>query len=314
MDPKLREADPGPTEDPLERAQRLAARYNDVKRHELAEREARHGLGASPRDQWLHFELARSFLGREKWKLAAEQAQTLVQIAPQWPVALNLLSILRAREGNYAEAERLVLDALRLAPQWAALYETYGDLMRQTGHEKKARRLYEKSRELDPESADVHAKLALLESERLLGGRAEEHAKRGLQIDAQEPLAQAALGAALIQRGRPFAARRRFREALRLDPGNESYEAAWLEADRCCRCVYLPMYYWSLVLSKVPGRQFTAWFAVMFLGGFATSIGLPNHVFGFLILAYLAFCIYTWFAGLLLKGWLRLRPPNLDFD
>ncbi|HTF88502.1 MAG TPA: tetratricopeptide repeat protein [Planctomycetota bacterium] len=302
------------SEDPAENALRLASRYNDVQRCELAEREALRGLAAAPENADLQFELARSLFGRQQWRRADKAAERLLALAPEWPAALNLMCLLRAQQGSYGEAERLILDALRIAPESAALYETYGDLMRKTGHEAKAVRLYERARAIDPTDVDVHAKLALVESSRRRAGVAEKHARSGLACDPEESLAHAALGTAMLQRGRPYAARRHLREALRLEPGNESYEEAWLEADRYCRLVYLPMYYWCLLLSRIPGKQFMVWGIVMVLVALAGSLGVPPGVTGTFMLAYIAFCLYTWLASLILRLWLRLRPPNLDIE
>ena len=107
----------------------------------------------------------------------------------------------------------------------------------------------------------------------------------------------------------PFAAKRHLREALRLDPSDSEAEAAFLEADRATRWIYLPMYYWTLLVIRLPGRQFAVWGAVMAFAFLAPRFGLGDVRLAVLGV-YLVFAIYTWLALPLVKVWTRLRPPR----
>ncbi len=297
--------------DPLERAARLAGHFNGLGRFAEAEREAVRGLALAPDDLVLHVELARSFLGRERWDEADTALQNLLAIAPDFPVAFNLLCIVRSAQGRYGEAEKAVLEALRLDPQWASPYEVYGDLMRRTSHLAKAKRLYERARALNPEDPDLPSKIALVETQMDRIGPAHAAAAAGLALGPAEALAHASRGSAHLAGGHPFRARADFREALRLDPTNESFEEVFLLADTACRIVYLPMYYWSLVTDKLPGKQFAVWglFIAFTLG--ASKLGLHMNVVAIVAFAYITLCVYTWIATPLVKVWMRIVPPKI---
>jgi tetratricopeptide (TPR) repeat protein len=179
-----------------------------------------------------------------------------------------------------------------------------------TGHLEKAGRLLRKSLELDPESESAHQLLTLVSSERSEQRLAKHHSRQGLRIAPEDSISHAAESARLLRSGRPFAARRVALEALRLDPDDEHLRGLYLEADKCSRLIYLPMYYWSLVVGRIPGGAITVWALFIALSYGGRSIGVPPLVLGTVGIAYLALVIYTWFAGLLVSGWLKLRPPQ----
>jgi len=304
------ESTPG-APDPLERATRLAGHFNGLGRFDEAEREAIRGLAIAPEDVALHIELVRSFLGRERWGDADQVLVQLLAIAPDFPVAYNLLCIVRTEQGSYAEAEKAVLEALRLDPDWASPYEVYGDLMRRTSHLGKAKRLYERARALNPEDPDLPSKIALVETQLSRLGPAHVAAAAGLALGPAEALAHASRGSAHLAGGRPFRARADFREALRLDPTNESFEEVFLIADTSCRIVYLPMYYWSLITDRLPGKQFFVWGLFLAFTFGAGSLGVHPNVVGIVAFAYLTLCVYTWIADPLVKVWKRIVPPKI---
>lgn len=115
----------------------------------------------------------------------------------------------------------------------------------------------------------------------------------------------------MLLAGRPFQARRLLRDALRLDPTSKELESAWLEADRCCRWLYLPAYYFGLLSERLPGKQFLVW--AIFVGFLMTARQLqwPSQTWAPVALVYLAFCIYTWIADPLVKLWTKLVPPRI---
>lgn len=310
MDPRTTSDAGSSTPDPIERARQLASHFNDVGRHDEAQRECVRGLAAAPGDVRLHIELVRSALGRESWKDADEHVQRLLALHPEHPVGFYFLSIVRLQQGRYDESERAILDALAIDPTWAAAYEVYGDLMQRTNHLDKAKALYERARSLNPEDPDLPSKLALVEARRNQVAPAREAAAAGLKLGPAEALAHASRGAAHLASGRPFRARADLREALRLDPSNPGIEEAWAHADTCCRIVYLPMYYWTLVTDRLPGKQFFVWgvFLLFLFGG--PRIGIPVPVVNVVAWAYIATCVYTWVASPIVKAWKRVVPPK----
>jgi Flp pilus assembly protein TadD len=296
----------------VERARSMAARYNEMQRWDEAEREARRGLQAEPDDLNLLVQLARSQLGREQ---PDEAERTCAQGLAAHPQAVPLMAFLGAiqmQRGRMSEAERTLLNALAHDPLDAAALSVYGNLMHAAGQFDKAEALYRRALASDPESARVHGHLARLQGERGQGRSAETRARFAARLDPDAVTSHSDLGWVSLRGGHPFAARRHFREALRLDPTDGDLERAWLEADKCCRFVYLPYYGWSLLLERVPGRQFAVWGAMVGLGLVAGSLGVPRGVVTGVFLGYIVLCVYTWIAPALLAGWLRLVPPRID--
>lgn len=301
---------PGPI-DPIARATQLADHYNDVGRFDDAEREAVRGLAASPDDVVLLIQLTRSLMGRARWQDAEAAIERVLAVDPENASGFNLLSVARSQQGRFGDAEAAVLEALRLDPQWASAYEVYGDLMMRTTHLEKARKLYERARALNPEDPDLPSKIALVETQLNRLTSASREAATGLRLGPAESLAHASRGVAHLASGHPFRARADFREALRLDPANAELEEVWLNADTCCRVVFLPMYYWSLVVDRLPGKQFLVWgFLLAFVFG-GRALGLPPDVITVGSLTYLAFCVYSWLATPIVNVWKRIVPPKL---
>ena len=290
----------------LQRAQH----FLEAQRPDLAEHEVTRALVHAPDNAELHFMLGLTHSQRDQHADAGKCFERALELEPEHGRALAFLGLTRAEEGRYPEAERLMLEALRVDPTDALVYRLYAQLMQRTGHLEKAERLHRKALQLDPESASGHALLSTIEAERNRLGSAAHHSQRALALEPEQQVAHISAGVHALNSGRPFAARRALREALRIDPSNAELEELWLEADRCCRVVYLPMYYWSLALRRLPGRQFAVWGAMIALFLAAKNLGWSPVIFGSLALFYAAFCIYTWLATPLVKAWIKLRPAR----
>lgn len=286
-----------------------AAELNTAGRHDLAEDYARRALTQSPGDVGAHVQLALARHGRGETREGEALLGEALALDPQSPLALGMRALLRAELGRYSEAEADVLEALRLAPEDAFLFRIYGQLLFKAGQSEKAERLLRRSLELDPENESAEALLALVLSEGKQKARALHHGRRSLARAPEDDFGHVALGIALLRAGRPFAARRALREALRLDPDADT-EQLFLEADRCARIVFLPMYYWSLVLDHLPGKNIGAWalFMLFLFGG--PAVGLPPLVVNLGAFLYIGLCVYSWIAGFLVRQWVRWFPAK----
>lgn len=296
--------DEGRRVDPREVAREKADHFNRIGRHDLAEREARALLAADPDDADGHVQLALAMRGLGRADEAILALRDAIRLDPTDSVfARILLGEQYIDQGRHRDAEQVLLEALRLDPGEPEAYRLYGYLMWKTGRKDKAERLVREALRLDPDDAASHSLLGALRADR-------EAAGRGLALEPDEEYSHASMGYACLSRGRPFAARRHLREALRLDPGDTDLEEAFLQADRVCRIVYLPMYYWSLGIAKLPGKQFAVWAGVMVAMFGATALGVPQGVIVPLLLAYLLLVVYTWVADPLTSLWIKLRPPR----
>ena len=296
----------------IHRAREMAARYNDVERWDDAEREARRGLQADPGDVTLIVQLVRSQLGR---KQLGEAERTCTQGLAVHPESVRLMAILGAIQmdrGRMSEAERTLLAALALDPLDPNSLRIYGRLMHAAGQFDKAEALYRRALASDPQDATVLGHLARLQGERGQGQSAQTSARSAARLEPEAVSSHADLGWVCLRGGHPFQARRHFREALRLEPTSTSLEKAWHEADRCCRFVYLPLYVWSLLILRVPGKQFGVWAAMMAVAFGAEALGAPRGAVTAVLVGYVLLCVYTWIAPALLAGWLRLVPPRID--
>ena len=287
-----------------------AAELNSAGRHDLAQDYARRALARSPQEVGAHIQLALARHGLGQTREGEERASEAIAIDPEAALAYGVRALLRTELGRYSEAEEDVLEALRLEPENGFLFRIYAQLVYKAGQLPKAEKLLRRALELDPEDENAEALLALVLSEGKQKLRALHHGKRSLAHAPEEDFGHLALGIALVRAGRPFAARRALREALRLDPDPET-EQLFLETDQCCRVVYLPMYYWSLALQRLPGKNIGAWalFMLFVFGGRAA--GLPPAVIGVGTLLYVALCLYSWIAPFLVKVWVKWFPARL---
>jgi tetratricopeptide (TPR) repeat protein len=284
--------------------------FLEIERYDLAERDLRQALLYAPEDPYLHFLLGRALDGLGRTLEAEEEAQTAMRLDPESVLGVLLLGKLRMDQGRHQEAEQLWLDALRLDPTEPILYLNYALLMRKTGHLDKAERLLQRCLVLDPENAHAHGTLALILAEKNQKAGATRHGERGLSLDPDRDVSHVQLGITYLQTGHPFKARYHLREALRLDPRDRAIEETYLLADRATRAVYLPFYFWSLWVDRIPGKQFAVWGAYVVLISVLRSSPVPKDVVSVLSVTYLAFMIYTWVATPLVKLWVRIRPPQ----
>jgi Tfp pilus assembly protein PilF len=297
-------------DDPVERALKVAGAFLETERSEPARRAIVAALATAPQDPRLHAMLGRVALVEKQWRQAEECFGRALALDPNVAgyhcgVVLSLVE-----RGRYPQAEKAVLRALELDPEMAWAWELYARVMHHTGHLDKARKLLRKSLALDPESESAHYLLTLVESERHELRAAAHHSREGLRVAPSEAPSHAVEAARLLRSGHPFQARAAMREALSLDAGDEALVELYLESDRCCRWIYLPMYYWSLLVERLPGGPVAVWFA---FAGFLLArhfLKLEHAAFDAVVVAYLALAVYTWVAEPLTNFWIRLRPAR----
>lgn len=287
-----------------------ASHYNGSRQFSMAQREARAGLASDPHNPWLHFELARSELGLEDLASAESTCRAGLQGNASHAPLHGLLGLVLMDQGKNKESEASLLEGLRLHPDSAWLYLQYARLMMKTAHLDRAQLLIDKALEINPESEDAHALASLLQSHRNQTARSKRSGRISLKLAPEEDVSHYAMGHALLNGGHPFKAREHFREALRIDPSDSDLEEAYLEADKCCRVVYLPMYFFSLVMHRLPGRQFALWALFVAFTMIASGSGMSGGLLGTITLLYVGFAIYTWIADPLAKRWIKRFPPE----
>ncbi len=284
--------------------------FIDIERYDLAERELRGVLALHPEEALLHVQLGWALEGLGRSDEAEQEGRVALQLDPQEVDAIILLAKLSLNAGRHRESEELCLSALQIDPMSPRNYLIYGILMQKTGHLDKAEKLLRKCLELAPENNHAHSILSTILAEKRQSRPAVAHGAYGVALDPDSDYSHAMLGHAYLTTGHPFKARTHLREALRIDPGDSDIEAAFYEADRATRWIYLPMYFWTLWIERLPGQQFAVWIGAILLFQLMPRMGVPEGIALGFMLSYIAFCLYTWVATPLANAWIKLRPAR----
>ncbi len=286
--------------------------YLDIGRHDLALARAREHLSGHSEDPDVLTLMAHALMGLNRSADAESVARQALTIDPTLIDAKYILGHLAMDNGRHREAESFYLEVLAEAPENVPAIVSYGVLMRKVGDLVKAERLARQALAVDPTNADAHRLLSFLltEGRSVTGFRAARgHGDAALRFEPNESPSHRVQGINCLRTGHPFAAKRHLREAVRLDPSPET-EALFLAADRSTRWCYLPMYYWTLVVGRLPGKQFTVWgiFVATILG--AQALGVNPRLLGVFSTIYISVCVYTWLAVPIVKAWTHWRRPR----
>ena len=287
-----------------------AGYYAEAGRHDRAEAELRKGLALAPDDGELHYRLSLALMYQDRAEEAEQEAREVLRLEPQLPLAHLHLAMLLKDRGQHVEAEQRLIEALRLAPDFAAGYLVYGILMMKTKRLEKAEKLLRRCLAIDPGFPGAHAYLGAVLADARKGREAAVVGALGVGLDPEDVTSHALLGRSLYLAGRPFAARRVLRDAVRLDPGTDVVVELHHDVDRACRWIYLPFYYWTLATSRLPGQQFLVWGVFIVLLYVMRFAGVPRDVTGMITIGWLLFAVYTWVATPLANLWIRMRPAR----
>lgn len=219
------------------------------------------------------------------------------------------LGCVRLRRGALSDAETALIEALRLDPERSFAWTTYARTTLLAGDLPKAERLVRRALRLDPEDADAQALLSEVLAAAKQRPAATGAARRSAELAPDDADAHYALGRSLFETGRPFAARARLREAARLAPDDDANVEAFLEADRACRPVGLPFYWFTMLEDRTPGGVVGVWIGALAIGTGLRAAGFPTASGRFLI-GYLLLCVCTWIARPLTAAWVRAFKPK----
>lgn len=256
----------------------------------------------APGDPDAHCCAAHVADGEGDGKAAREHVQRALAVAPRHFVARLLRFEHLVDDRRYAEAEELVLDLLREAPGDVDLLTQYARLMLVTMHLDKSRELLREALRREP--GHHHARtLSVLEATiegdcALAEGRLAEL----LREDPEGERTAYLLFAVLIDRHRLREALRVGQELLRKNPHNPKLIDALVELRALTHPLSLPAY---------PAIRFGwAGSAAVWALAIATMMVLgrvaPTWAGGFVV-AYLAYCIYTWVYRTPLRRWIARR-------
>lgn len=204
----------------------------------------------------------------------------------------------------------MFLSALRIDPLNASTYRSYSALMHKTGHLDKAKLLLERAIQIRPDDASLHNARASVLGEKNQRSESRQSSQKGTALEPGDAYSHYIRGHTLLADLKPFQARAAMREALAIEPNDEDYIEAFLEVDLCCRVVYLPYFFFSRLLARIPGNFITLWVAFIIITRVMVHMEVRDWIVGTVAFGYIGFVIYTWIAKPLVDFWVKLRPTQ----
>ena len=281
-------------------------------RLDMADRELRQVLAADPSDAHAHSLLALCLSERKQFKEATAEAEQAIHLAPDFAFAHYARAHVLKDRNRDQEALAAVREAIRLDPSDADYRALEAALLVDLKKWPEALAAAERGLELDAE----HVGCTNLRAVALV--RLGRKAEAGQTIDAalaknpDNAVTHANQGWTLLHQGEARRALDHFREALRLDPGNEWARAGIVEALKARNIIYALMLKYFLFMSKLSsGAQWGiilgGYFLNRLLAGMArTNPDLAPWVLPFRIV-YVSFVLMTWLAYPLFNLLLRLN-------
>jgi tetratricopeptide (TPR) repeat protein len=271
-------------------------------RHDLAEQEFRAALAAEPSSALAHAMIGLCLLHRERFDDAAAEARQAIQLRPDWDVGYATLAAVLVARHRLGEAAEAVGRAIALDPFDPDHHGTLAGILLQQRRWADALAAADAGLAIDPSHpACVNARgMALVQ----LGRRDEASVTLGgaLARDPHSAVTHANQGWTLLHAGDHRAALEHFREALRIDPGQDWAKAGIVEALKARHLIYRVMLRYFLFMSRM-SRQ-VQWGVL--LGGYfgyrLAAAAADDHpaVRPYLLpvmVAYVAFAVMTWLAG-----------------
>lgn len=270
-------------------------------KYDLCEQEIRLALAESPQDGTSHALLAMVLAERERFDEAEREAKEAVHLDPDDAFPHQSLARVLHDRRRYEEAEAAAREAIRLDPDDPDSRALLSQIRYNRRHWPGALEAAEAGLELEPE----HVACTNLRAMALVKLGRKEEAGRTLEAalarDPEDAHSHASQGWALLEQNQAKKALEHFREALRLEPGNEFARAGIIEALKARNPLYAVMLKYFMWMSKLSGKA--QWGIV--IGGFIgyrmlirlsdANPALSPYLMP-LIIAYAVFAIMTWLA------------------
>jgi len=293
-------------------------------RHELAEQELRQVIAADPNLAYARSLLAMCLAERKQFGPATEEAQQAIAIAPDEPFGHYALAHVLVDRNRHDEALSAVREAIRLDPYNADYCALEAQCLHNLNQWTECLAAAERGLEIDAEHVactNLRA-IALVK----LGRKSEA----GAAIDAalakqpESAVTHANMGWTLLHQSEPRKALEHFREALRLQPGNEWAQAGIVEALKARNVIYALMLKYFLFMSRLSsGAQWGIILGSYFLGRVLAGMAnqdpeiapwiLPVRIllFSFVILTWMAYPLFNLLLRLNRFGRLVLQPEQI---
>ena len=166
-----------------------------------------------------NFQRAVQLQQQGKLDAAADTCQSVIKKVPQEPDPLHLLGLIRKKQGQHEEAERLLRASIEKAPNRPNFHGNLGNLLSNLGRLRDAEKAYRQALALDKSFRPARLGLARLLNEAGIHDAAEREADTLLDENPDDAEALAALGVALVGQSRYAEAEDAYRKALEIAPG-----------------------------------------------------------------------------------------------
>lgn len=282
-----------------------------------------------------HLERSRLLLAQSRPADAEQEAMHALALDPAHVGALTLLALSRSEQGRHEAALAPAQEAVGLAPGEPHVHYVHAVVFHRMDRREDAFRAVNEALRLDPADPDIFALLSSIELSRRNWPGALEAAERALQLNAEHVNAANLRSMALVRLGRkteametvdfalrrapedafshanqgwnclhrnePRQAQEHFREALRLDPGNDYAREGMLEALKARNPVYRGLLAYFLWLGRQSARFQWAFIIAVFFGtrmirGLAASQPQLNWLWWPLLGLLYAFVYLSWTA------------------
>ena len=174
-------------------------------------------LASGNPDPILLTNLGNTYLHTGKLALAERSLQQSLKLDPEMPETLNLLGLVRTRQGD-KKAEYYFREALRFDPDFAAAHNNLANYLTAAGDYGQAGYEFEKAIASDQSYAEAHHGYGLLLELTHSYGKALAHLREAVRLDPKFALAHSDLGDLLAAGGHGGDAEEEYRLTVRFDP------------------------------------------------------------------------------------------------
>lgn len=236
----------------------------------------------------------RALIHLDRWDEVDDNARRgLAELGPD-PVLLGQLGFALVEKGEYANAERALLDALALAPHDIDLLCSYSRLCLNAGQADKAKQLWQRAAAINPHHRSVMATRVVL----AIGVADDREAQRAsdafLAEYPSDPVALAFHGQVRETRGRSGYGS--IRQAVAADPTDTDYaDLAW-ETKVRAHPLLIPL---RPLFRLGPVKSWLLAVGIMF-GLRAIGLNLLSFIAA---MVWVALCVYSWIMPPLVRKW-----------
>lgn len=273
--------------------------YINSRRFDEAENQLKLSLAQNPDDAETLNLLAYCCLMQNKYKEALQHIETAIGQDPTNARHFYIKAFIKYDDSDYKSAETNILEALALDPLEPEYFSLLANIRIHTGRFKEALEAANNGLSIDAENlACLNARsIALLKLKK--ADAAYETIEKTLGYNPNDSQTHTTFGYALLENGESKLSLVHFREALRLNPSNESARRGIIEAMKSRYLVYRLFLQYAFWLSRLKGNiQWGFIIGLYILIRFIDSIAASNPgAAPFLypvIYLYASFVVFTW--------------------